>query len=112
MLRRVAVLWATIKSAKLTAFLVIQIKRKEEAMGKISPSISAVLEKYKKIAGVQRLRTGKPEPKTVDNAIGSVRRLCELGSINLDEPINVFTQRKLTRILDPAIAAKLKAVTI
>ena len=81
-------------------------------MGKISPSISAVLEKYKKIAGIQRLRTGKPEPKTVDNAIGSVRRLCELGSINLDEPINVFTEKKLTRILDSAIAAKLKAVTI
>ena len=72
-----------------------------------------VLEKYPKIAAVERMRQGgKPAEKTVRNTVVSVRRICALGSIPLDEPIAALTLRRLTQILDAARAAGLKAVTV
>lgn len=82
-------------------------------MSKIVPTIQMVLEKYPKIAGVERLRTGgKPGEKTVRNIMASVKRLCQMASIALEEPVSIFTRKKLTTVLDSASSEKLKPVTI
>ena len=82
-------------------------------MSKIVPTIQMVLEKYPKIAGVERLRTGgKPGEKTVRNIMASVKRLCQMASIALEEPVSIFTRKKLTMVLDSASSEKLKPVTI
>ena len=82
-------------------------------MTKIIPTIGMILEKYPKIAAVERLRQGgKPREATVLNTAGSVKRLCELGEIPQDEPIATLTRKRLTKILDSAMALGLKHVTI
>ena len=81
-------------------------------MAKIVPTIQMVLEKFPKIASVQRLRIGKPGKKTVSNTVTSVIRLCQIAGIALEESFSVFTRKKLERILDLAIREKLKPITI
>ena len=55
---------------------------------------------------------GRPGEKTVSNAVINIRRLCQLGGINLDSPMATLNRKTLTRVLDAACAAGLKAVTI
>lgn len=82
-------------------------------MAKVVPTVQMILGKYAKIAAVERLRQGgRPGEKTVRNAIVNVRRVCELGSIPLDEPIATLTRRRLTMILDAARLAGLKPITV
>lgn len=81
-------------------------------MAKIIPTIRMVLEKYPKIAAVERLRMGRPGEKTVANALISVRRLCELGGLSLDEPLAALTRKRLTRIADSARLDGLKPISI
>ena len=82
-------------------------------MAKVIPSIQMVLEMYSKIAAVERLRQGgKPGEKTVKNSIVSVKRVCELGGISLDEPVSLLTRKRLTKIIDAARADGLKSVTV
>lgn len=83
-------------------------------MAMITPTIKMVLEKYSKIAGVEQLRTGgRPGHKTVCNMIACVRRLCNMAGIALEEPVTVFTRKKLTALLDCASSEKrLKPITI
>ena len=81
-------------------------------MSKIVPTIQMVLEKYPRIAAVERVRMGRPGEKTVSNAVINIRRLCQLGGINLDSPMATLNRKTLTRVLDAACAAGLKAVTI
>ena len=71
-----------------------------------------VLEDYPKIAAVERIRMERPCEKTVVGAICNIKRLCEIGSIALDEPISVFTRKKLQQILDAARSSSLKPITI
>ena len=81
-------------------------------MSKIVPTIQMILEKYPRIAAVERVRMGRPGEKTVSNAVINIRRLCQLGGINLDSPMATLNRKTLTRVLDAACAAGLKAVTI
>lgn len=82
-------------------------------MTKITPTIQMVLAKYPKIAAVERLRTGgRPGEKTVRNIMASVKRLCQIAGIALEEPVSIFTRKQLLRILDFASGEKLKPVTI
>ena len=81
-------------------------------MSKIVPTIQMVLEKYPRIAAVERVRMGRPGEKTVSNAVINIRRLCQLGGINLDSPMATLNRKTLTQVLDAACAAGLKAVTI
>ena len=82
-------------------------------MAKIVPTIASILEKYPKIAAVERLRQGgKPRENTVQGNLRSVKRLCELGEIPLEEPLATLNRKKLTKILDSAMALGLKNVTI
>ena len=82
-------------------------------MAKVIPSIQMVLEMYSKIAAVERLRQGgKPGEKTVKNSIVSVKRVCGLGGISLDEPVSSLTRKRLTKIIDAARADGLKSVTV
>lgn len=81
-------------------------------MSKIVPTIAMVLDKYPKLAAVERLRVGKPGERAVGNTIVAVKRLCEVASISLDEPVAIFTRKRLTRLLDCAGCAGLKPVTI
>lgn len=81
-------------------------------MAKTVPTIEMVLAKYPKFAAVERLRTGKPGERAVANTLIAVRRLCELGAMSLDEPVSVFTRKRLTHLLDCAGCAGLKPVTI
>ena len=81
-------------------------------MAKTIPTIQMVLEKYPKFAAVERLRVGKPGEKTVRNMMVGIRRLCEMASIPLEEPVTVFTRKRLTRLLDSATREGLKPITI
>ena len=79
---------------------------------KTTPTIQMVLESYPKFAAVERLRMERPCERTVRNALGGVRRLCELGGIGLDEPVAALSRKRLARILDAASAAKLSPVSL
>lgn len=81
-------------------------------MAKIVPTIQMVLEKYPKIAAVERLRMGKPGKKTVRNMVVSVARLCKMAGIDTAETYASLTRKRLTKVLDHAIKEGLKAVTI
>lgn len=81
-------------------------------MAKTIPTIQMVLEKYPKFAAVERLRVQKPGEKTVRNMVVGVRRLCEMASIPLEEPVTVFTRKRLTKVLDSATREGLKPITI
>lgn len=82
-------------------------------MTKTTPTIQMVLAKYPKIAAVERLRTGgRPGEKTVRNIMASVKRLCQIAGIALEEPVSIFTRKQLLRILDFASGEKLKPVTL
>lgn len=81
-------------------------------MAKITPTIQMVMDKYRRISAVERVRNGKPGEKTVKNCIINIKRLCELGEVSLEEPVSIFTCKKLTRILDGACSSALKRVTI
>lgn len=79
---------------------------------KTTPSIQMVLESYPKIAAVERLRMERPCERTVESAVGGVRRLCEMGGIALSEPVSVLTRKRLDRILDAARQSELKPITL
>ncbi len=81
-------------------------------MAKIVPTIQMVLEKYPQFAAVERLRVGKPGAKTVCNLLVSVRRMCQMAGIPLDEPVSVFTRKRLTKVLDSAARENLKPITV
>lgn len=81
-------------------------------MAKIIPTIQMVLEKYPRIAAVERVRMGRPAEKSVSNAIVNIRRICQLGGLSLDLPMASLTRKVLTKVLDAACADGLKAVTI
>ena len=81
-------------------------------MAKIMPTIQMVLEKYPKIAAVERLRMGRPGAKTVRNALVNVKRLCQMAQISFDEPYSSLTCKRLTRVLDFAGREGLQPVTI
>lgn len=87
-------------------------KKGAENMAKIVPTIQMVLEKYPKIAAVERLRMGKPGKKTVRNMVVSVARLCKMAGIDTAETYASLTRKRLTKVLDHAIKEGLKAVTI
>ena len=79
---------------------------------KTTPTIQMVLESYPKFAAVERLRMERPCERTVQNTLGGVRRLCELGGIGLDEPVAVLSRKRLAQILDVASAASLSPVSL
>ncbi len=81
-------------------------------MAKTVPTIQMVLEKYPQFAAVERLRVGKPGAKTVCNLLVSVRRMCQMSGIPLDEPVSVFTRKRLTKVLDSAARENLKPITV
>lgn len=81
-------------------------------MAKTVPTIQMVLEKYPQFAAVERLRVGKPGAKTVCNLLVSVRRMCQMAGIPLDEPVSVFTRKRLTKVLDSAARENLKPITV
>ena len=79
---------------------------------KTVPTIKMVLETYPKFAAIERMRMEKPCEKTVESAVSGTRRLCEIGSISLDEPITVFNRKQLERILDLARLSELKPISV
>ena len=81
-------------------------------MTKTVPTIQMVLEQYPKFAAVERLRVGRPGKETVLNLLVSVRRLCQMAGIPLEDPVSVFTRKRLTRMLDSAVLEGLKPITV
>lgn len=79
---------------------------------KVIPTVKMVLETYPKFAAIERMRMEKPCEKTVISAVSGTRRLCEIGSISLDEPITVFNRTCLERLLDMARCSKLKPISV
>ena len=75
---------------------------------KTMPTIEMVMEAYRKFAAVERMRMEKPCEKTVESAVGGTRRLCEIGGISLDQPISVFSRRRLEHIADIVRNSSLK----
>ena len=81
-------------------------------MAKTIPTVRMILEAYPKFAAVERLRVQKPGEKTVRNTLAGVRRLCEMAGISPDEPVSVFTRKRLSGALDRAVREGLKPITI
>ena len=79
---------------------------------KVVPTINMVLEAYQKFAAIERMRMERPCERTVESAVGGTRRLCEIGSISLDEPIAVFSHKRLEQILDVARCSSLKPISV
>ena len=79
---------------------------------KFTPTIRMVLEAYRKFAAIERMRMERPCKQTVENAIGGTRRLCEIGGISLDEPISVFSRRRLEQVFDATLRSELKPITV
>ena len=71
-----------------------------------------VMEAYQKFAAVERMRMEKPCEKTVESAVGGTRRLCEIGGISLDQPISIFSRRKLEHIADIVRNSSLRPITL
>ncbi len=79
---------------------------------KVIPTIKMVLETYPKFAAIERMRMEKPCERTVASAVCGTRRLCEIGSISLDEPITVLNCKRLESILDLARCSGLKPISV
>ena len=79
---------------------------------KVVPTISMVMDAYRKFAAVERMRMERPCERTVESAVGGTRRLCEIGGISLNEPIAVLTRRRLEWILDAARSLSLKPISV
>ena len=79
---------------------------------KTVPTIRMALEAYQKFAAVERMRMERPCEKTVASVVSGTTRLCEIGSISLDEPISVFTRNRLEQVLDVARLSGLKPLSI
>ena len=79
---------------------------------KTIPTIRMVIERYPKFAAVERMRMEKPCEKTVKSSVGGTRRLCEIGSMSLDEPITALTRKWLEQTLDKARSSALKPITV
>ncbi len=79
---------------------------------KFVPTIRMVLEDYPKIAAVERMRMERPCEKSVASVVSGVRRLCEIGEISLDEPMSIFTRRRLEQIFDASLRSELKHISV
>ena len=79
---------------------------------KFMPTIRMILEAYPKIAAVERMRMERPCEKSVASVVSGVRRLCEIGEISLDEPVSVFTRRRLEQVFDASLASELKPISV
>ena len=79
---------------------------------KFVPTIRMILEAYPKIAAVERMRMERPCEKSVASVVSGVRRLCEIGEISLDEPMSVFTRRRLEQVFDASLASELKPISV
>ena len=79
---------------------------------KFVPTIRMVLEAYPKIAAVERMRMERPCEKSVASVVSGVRRLCEIGEISLDEPMSVFTSRRLEQVFDASLRSDLKHISV
>lgn len=76
------------------------------------PSINMILAEYKLIAETERLRMKRPSALTVRNTLQGVRRICEIGAIDLSAPINLLTTKRLQRIADLAATQNVKPITL
>ena len=65
---------------------------------KFVPTLRMIREAYPKIAAVERMRMERPCEKTVASAVSGTRRLCKIGGISIDEPVSVFTRRRLEQV--------------
>ena len=79
---------------------------------KFVPTIRMILEAYPKIAAVERMRMERPCEKSVASVVSGVRRLCEIGEISLDEPMSVFTRRRLEQVFDASLGSELKHISV
>ncbi len=79
---------------------------------KFVPTIRMILEAYPKIAAVERMRMERPCEKSVASVVSGVRRLCEIGEISLDEPMSIFTRRRLEQIFDASLRSELKHISV
>ena len=79
---------------------------------KTIPTIDMVLAAYPRFAAIERMRMERPCEKTVESAIGGLRRLCEFGGISTDLPISVLTRRRLEQIVDVVRGSSLKPITL
>ncbi len=79
---------------------------------KFVPTIRMVLEAYPRIAAVERMRMERPCEKSVASVVSGVRRLCEIGEISLDEPMSVFTSRRLEQVFDASLRSDLKHISV
>ena len=81
-------------------------------MNKTIPTIQMVLDVYPKIAPIQRLRMEKPCERTVESAIGGLRRLCRMCGLSLDEPITALSRKRLDKVLDATRCSALRPISI
>ena len=79
---------------------------------KFVPTIRMILEAYPKIAAVERMWMERPCEKSVASVVSGVRRLCEIGEISLDEPMSVFTRRRLEQVFDASLGSELKHISV
>ena len=79
---------------------------------KFVPTIRMVLEAYPKIAAVERMRMERPCEKSVASVVSGVRRLCEIGEISLDEPMSIFSRRRLEQVFDASLRSELKHISV
>ena len=79
---------------------------------KFVPTIKMILEAYPKIAAVERMRMERPCEKSVSSVVSGVRRLCEIGEISLDEPVSIFTRRRLEQVFDASMNSELKPISV
>lgn len=65
------------------------------------PTIEQVMRCYRIVSQTERMKTGRPGPETVANALLGARSVCRAASVALSEPVTALTRRKI----DLALAA-------
>lgn len=63
------------------------------------PTIEQVIEEYRRVALVQRMKTGSPSENSVSNVINGVKIVCKAAEITTEEPVTILTRQLLDRAL-------------
>ena len=65
----------------------------------MKPTIEQVMKCYRRIAHTERVKTGRPGPDTVMNALHGTAKVCEAAGVKLTESVTALTRPKIDQAL-------------
>ena len=65
----------------------------------MTPTIEQVMRCYRMVAQIERMKTGRPGAGTVANALRGTANVCRAAGIELSEPVDVLSRKKIDQAL-------------